>query len=91
MIVEEAASAYGVRCSLVSVRDAKSQLSSLLDRAANGEQIVVTSDGRPKAMIVRYKPIVTGAKWESRAEIRKLTRVVEDSTPSIRAERDSGN
>ena len=35
-----------------SVRMAKSRLSEFLDRAAAGEEIIITSDGRPKARIV---------------------------------------
>ncbi len=36
----------------VTVRDAKSQLSSLLDWVAGGHEITITSDGRPKARLV---------------------------------------
>ena len=86
----EAAAAYGIVCGVVNVREAKDQLSSLLDRAERGERIVVTSDGRPKAMIVRYRPMVQGAKWTSLRALREKTTIVEDSTPFIRAERDSG-
>jgi len=88
--IREAAAAYGVNCEVVSVREAKDQLSSLLDRAAKGEKIVITSDGQPKAMIVRYRPVLFGAKWKSLRELRKLTTVVEDSAPILRAEKDSG-
>lgn len=35
-----------------SVRIAKARLSKLLDRAAAGEEIVITSAGRPKAKLV---------------------------------------
>ena len=35
-----------------SVRMAKSRLSEFLDRAAAGEEIIITSDGRPKARLV---------------------------------------
>jgi prevent-host-death family protein len=31
---------------------AKGKLSALLDRAAAGEEIIITSDGRPKAKLV---------------------------------------
>jgi prevent-host-death family protein len=88
--VEEAAAAYGIECTVVNVREAKDRLSSLLDRAAKGEQIVITSDGLPKAMIVRYRPIIQGAKWTSHRALRQRTLIVEDSTPILRAERDSG-
>jgi prevent-host-death family protein len=89
--IEEAAAAYGVECAVFNVREAKDQLSSLLDRAAKGEQIVVTSDGQPKAMIVRYRPIIRGAPWTSLRALReKYPMSKEDSTQAIREERDSG-
>jgi len=88
--IREAASAYGVECGVVNVREAKDQLSSLLDRAERGERIVITSDGRPKAMIVRYRPMIQGAKWTSHRALRDKTTIVEDSTPILREERDSG-
>lgn len=37
---------------ITNVRNAKARLSELLDRAAAGEEIVITSDGKPKARIV---------------------------------------
>jgi prevent-host-death family protein len=91
LAIKEAAAAYGIACKVVNVREAKDQLSSLLDRASKGEQIVITSDGLPKAMIVRYRPMIHGAKWTSQRALRQLTTVSEDSAPIIREERDSGN
>ncbi len=88
--IKEAAAAYGVDCDVVNVREAKDQLSRLLDRAARGEQIIITSDGLPKAMIVRYRPMIHGAKWTSRRPLRQKTPVSEDSTSIIRETRDSG-
>ncbi len=37
---------------IASVRIAKAKLSELLDRAAQGEEVVITSDGKPKARLV---------------------------------------
>lgn len=37
---------------VTNVRNAKAKLSELLARAAAGEEIVITSDGRPKAKLV---------------------------------------
>jgi prevent-host-death family protein len=88
--IREAASAFGVKCDVVNVREAKDRLSRLLDRAAQGEQIVITSDGRPKAMLVRYRPMIHGAAWTSRRALRQKTPLSEDSTPIIREMRDSG-
>jgi prevent-host-death family protein len=89
LAIKEAAAAYGVECEVVNVREAKDKLSSLLDRAARGVQVIVTSDGRPKAMIVRYRPMIHGAKWTSRQALRQKTQVSEDSTPIMREMRDS--
>jgi prevent-host-death family protein len=41
---------------LVNVRAAKDQLSSLLEAAARGDEVVITSDGRPKAKLVAIQP-----------------------------------
>jgi len=41
---------------IATVRKAKARLSELLERAAAGEEIVITSDGRPKAKIVGLGP-----------------------------------
>ena len=40
----------------VSVYDAKTNLSRLLDRAANGEEVVITRNGRPVARLVAAAP-----------------------------------
>ena len=37
---------------IVNVRTAKNQLSSLLDQAAQGNEVIITSDGLPKAKLV---------------------------------------
>jgi prevent-host-death family protein len=92
LAIEEAAAVYGVECTVVGVREAKDTLSGLLDRAERGERIVVTSDGRPKAMIVRYRPLIVGARWTSHEVLRqRIQAVEEDSAPLIRAMRDEGH
>ncbi len=88
--IREAAAAYGLRRDVVSVREAKDQLSGLLQRAAHGEQIVITSDGEPKAMIVRYRPVLRGKPWQSLKAFRDTMPMTPDSTPLIREMRDSG-
>ena len=40
----------------VSVSDAKSRLSSLLDQVAAGEDIVITKRGKPLARLVSVEP-----------------------------------
>lgn len=74
----------------VSVREAKDGLSALLQRAAIGEEIVITSDGKPKAMLVRFRPVVGGKPWQSLAAFRATMPMTPDSTPMIRRMRDSG-
>ena len=90
LMIRESAAAYGIDCEVVNVRQAKDQLSRLLDKASKGSRIVITSDGRPRAMIVRFRPAVAGARWLPHTELRKKTLLREDSTPFIREERDSG-
>lgn len=88
--IREAAAAYGIRRDVVAVREAKDQLSALLQRAARGEQIVITSDGEPKAMIVRYRPVLRGKPWQSLKAFRDTMPMQPDSRALIdedRAER----
>ena len=76
---------------LINVRAAKDSLSSLLERAAQGHETIITSDGVPKAKLVpiqrKRKPF--HADWEllKSIPIRKGARRSEDI---IREERDSG-
>lgn len=88
-LASEAAAAYGQRTE-VSVREAKDNLSGLLERAANGEDIVVTSDGHPKAMLVRFKPRITGKPFKPNLELLRSMPMTADSTETIRQMRDSG-
>jgi prevent-host-death family protein len=88
-IVQEAQTAFAAPLE-VSVRAAKDQLSALLERAANGQDIVITSDGKPKAMIVRYRPVITGKPAKSMAVLRRAMPMTPDSTPLVREMRDSG-
>jgi len=86
-MIKEAAAAYGIRREVVSVREAKDQLSALLQRAAQGEQIVITSDGEPKAMIVRYRPVLRGKPWKSLAAFRATMPMTPDSLPLLEEDR----
>lgn len=72
----------------VSVREAKDQLSSLLQRAAAGEEIVITSDGEPTAMLVRFRPRPSGKPWTSLAQFRAAQPLQPDSTAAISELRD---
>ena len=88
-MVEEASAEILRRRVSVSVREAKDQMSALLARVAVGEEIVITSDGEPKAMLVRFRPVVGGRPWRSLAALRATMPEAPDSTGLVRADRDS--
>jgi prevent-host-death family protein len=88
-MVEEAAAEVLRRRATVAVREAKDQLSALLARAEAGEEIVITSDGEPKAMLVRYRPVVGGKPWRSLEDFRATLPMGPDSTATLREMRDS--
>ncbi|HXG47360.1 MAG TPA: type II toxin-antitoxin system prevent-host-death family antitoxin [Methylomirabilota bacterium] len=52
MMLREAAVALEEKQWVVNVRAAKDQLSSLLEQAAAGNEVIITSDGQPKAKLV---------------------------------------
>lgn len=56
------------------MHDAKTQLSRLAERAAEGEEIVIARNGRPLARLVRFeeprKPRTLGL-WEGRVSVRE--------------------
>jgi prevent-host-death family protein len=87
--IKEEAAVYGLRRDVVGVREAKDQLSSILKRAAGGEEIVITSDGIPAAMVVRYRPAITGKPYVPNLKFLRSMPMTSDSTEQIRAERDS--
>src|SRR5476651_1293055 len=88
--IREDAAAYGLKRDVLGVREAKDQLSQLLQRAAAGEEIVITSDGTPTAMIVRYKPVIRGKPFKPNWALLRSMPMTSDSTKLIREERDSG-
>ena len=52
MVLKEIAIAPGIG-EVISVRSAKAHLSALLDLVAGGREIIITSDGKPKAKLVK--------------------------------------
>ena len=54
--LHETAAALGEAQLVVNVRAAKDQLSSLLEQAARGNEVIITSDGQPKAKLVPVRP-----------------------------------
>jgi prevent-host-death family protein len=66
-VLREAVSMPGIGLT-IPVRAAKAKLSALLELVAGGQEITITSDGRPKAVLLplhRHKPqkVFTGT-WE---------------------------
>ena len=53
-VLKEVAVAPGIG-EVISVRAAKAHLSALLDLVAAGQEITITSDGQPKAKLVRVE------------------------------------
>ena len=54
MVLKEVAVAPGIG-EVISVRSAKAHLSALLDLVASGHEITITSDGKPKAKLVKVE------------------------------------
>jgi prevent-host-death family protein len=72
---------------VTNVREAKARLSQLLERAAKGEEIIITSNGRPKARLVPVAP----AARPYRVHTELLRQRVRPGTPAerlIREDRD---
>ena len=60
---------------IVSLYDAKTQLSSLVDRAAAGEEIVIAKNGSPMAKLV---PLPSKGKRRQPAGALKVSYLAED-------------
>ena len=57
VVLKEAAVLEPRSSMLINVRAAKDQLSSLLEHAARGNEVIITSDGHPKAKLVPFKSV----------------------------------
>lgn len=90
-VVRKMASRAGVGLT-ISVRAAKAHLSGLLDEVAAGREVVITSDGVPKARLVpmshkRERKVFTGTeehlakmpKWSGGPTAEELIRADRDS------------
>jgi prevent-host-death family protein len=65
MALREAVALPGIGLS-ISVRAAKAKLSALLEMVASGQEVTITSDGKPKAKLVtaaKPRKVFTGT-WE---------------------------
>lgn len=56
MVLRESASVLEEQELVVNVRSAKDQLSSLLEQASHGNEVIIVSDGKPKAKLVPVQP-----------------------------------
>jgi prevent-host-death family protein len=88
MVLREAVALPGIGLS-IPVRAAKAKLSALLDMVASGQEVTITSDGKPKAKLVpaaRARKVFTGT-WD---QLKKLPLQSEGpfAEEIIRAERD---
>jgi prevent-host-death family protein len=63
----------------VSVREFKARLSLYLHKAANGEDVVITSRGRP---VARLLGLAAGGAAPSRAEIERRIRRIPGMLPA---------
>ena len=57
--------------STVNLATAKAQLSELIGRAENGEEVVITRHGRPVARVIPVTPVKQPVPLERLAELRK--------------------
>ena len=70
---------------LVSLYEAKTHLSSLVDRAAAGEEIIIAKHGIPHARLV---PITTQSQWRVPANVLEIGHVAPDfDAPDLDIER----
>ena len=56
--------------STVTLYDAKTHLSSLVDRAAEGEEIIISKHGRPRAKLVPLRDVVRRRPGRGKGKIR---------------------
>lgn len=91
LVVQEIASVAGIGA-VISVRSAKAHLSGLLDEVASGREVVITSDGKPKARLVpidggeqrrpfegTHEHLKTMPKWRGGPTAEEIVREDRDS------------
>lgn len=89
LALKEVAHALEEQELVVNVRAFKDQLSSLLEQAANGNVVVITSDGQPKARLVpiRLRRLPFRVDWELLRSM-PLQRGVPTAEELVREDRD---
>lgn len=73
---------------IANVRTAKAKLSELLARAAAGEEIVITSDGQPKAKLVGIPAVHTRYRVNRRLLAATTAKTGTSAEELIRRDRD---
>jgi antitoxin (DNA-binding transcriptional repressor) of toxin-antitoxin stability system len=73
---------------IANVRQAKARLSELLERAAAGEEVVITSDGRPKAKLVAVGAANVPFRVDRRLLGRRVSKRGRPAEKLVREERD---
>ena len=86
-----AAPGFEATVEIVSVRTAKAMLSALLDKVAAGAEVLITSDGRPKARLVPLERVQSRkAFMGTPAHLKRIPwRGGPDSTQLISEDRDA--
>jgi prevent-host-death family protein len=76
---------------VISVRAAKAHLSALLELVAAGQEITITSDGKPKAKLVKAEPRERGKVFQGMGDYLLKQPIHGGPTADeiIRADRDS--
>jgi prevent-host-death family protein len=69
----------GIAVAEVSVAEAKAQLSKLLDRVEEGEEVVITRRGKPVARVSRVKRAPEPIDWDEIDRIRESMPFQEES------------
>jgi antitoxin (DNA-binding transcriptional repressor) of toxin-antitoxin stability system len=73
---------------IANVRQAKARLLELLERAAAGEEVVITSDGRPKAKLVAVGAATVPFRVDRRLLRRGASKRGRPAEKLVREERD---
>jgi len=75
----------------IPVRAAKAKLSALLDLVAAGQDVTITSDGRPKAKLVKAEPRESGPVFQGMGDFLMSQPVHTGPTADelVREDRDS--
>ena len=61
----------------IQLRDAKMNLSAVVDKAVKGEPSVITRHGKPEAVILGFK------EWERLSRVPSFGRLLKSAPPSV--------